>query len=177
MRWLLTRHAPVFAQALRALGQEVVDNPEVTVDHYTDPSEQDSTMRDYPLRRVIERTSPDVVVLVDLLVRRREAGDKLWWGYPRSTVAMIARRRARHPVLVGFARRDPGVWNAYRSGIKACYARIGDCAVYLSTKSGITRLARHHIRAATWAPGLSLDPLIQGVENFRAGEIYRPGGR
>ena len=170
MRWLLTRADAGLSEALRAAGEEVLDRASWTVDRFCDPTLPGSTMKAYPLAKVVGEAKPDVLVLVDLFVPKTDGG---LWGYPRATIAPW--RNRRDLTLVTYSREDPAVWATAKGGhIKACFCRPQDCGVYLSSRGTTARDARRVMRALAWAPGAPISGLLEAVRATRAGEIYRP---
>lgn len=173
MRWLLTRADEGLAEALRAAGETVIEGRHV--DDYANPSLPTTTSKKYPLRQIVAETSPDVVVLVDLLLARGKAPV---WGYPRSVV--VPWKRSRSVLTVGMGRavdetgQDP-VWGIAKNGhVRSCSCRPWDCSIYLSCRGNVAKDARRSMRAVAWVAGQPLTGLLEAVADVRAGRLYRP---
>lgn len=171
MRWMLTSAMPSFEEALRTAGEEVVSGPSDHVEAYLTP--QSTSIRDYPLRDVVQRLSPDAIVLVNPLRLFPLANDKfLELGYSRSVTANLRRGRSNYVLIFG-AFDDPGIFNAFKSGrAPGCVCRPQDSDVYLTSSEDIYRALLPTRRVVHWRDG-NVEPLRRAVVHAQQRQRYQ----
>lgn len=171
MRWMLTSTMPSFEEALRSAGEDVVSTPADHVEAYLTP--QSTSIRDYPLRDVVQRLSPNVIVLVNPLRLFPLANDRfLELGYSRSVTAGLRRGRSDY-VLVFGAFDDPSIFNAFKTGrAPGCVCRPQDADVYLTSSEDVYRALVPTRRTVHWKND-GVGPLQRAVQHAQQRQRYQ----
>jgi hypothetical protein len=167
MRWLFTEHLPELQAAALAAGHGVVSEGSTWASSY--PLD-DPTL--YPLDRLVMQHAADVVVLVDPVRDTTIEGRAVQWGFIRDA---IKRLKSIRRTLVVVTRDDPGPWEAFKAKrTRSCICRPNDAAVYVTNSDAVAAEAARMQRAVAWRAGMDAGPIVQAVEDVRAGKRYVP---
>lgn len=162
------------------LGEAVDALPEPPVpwwtprDHRTDPvtaallaTRELEHPNDYPVRRLLQREDPDVVVVTPLLQPR--------FGVSKGGVMRWANMGKR--VIVGVA-HDPGTLAAARANSwRGCTITPANCHVYVTNHVESAQASARERRTVFWQPGMDASTIVDVVRSARSGRSYMAGSR